>query len=173
QYFAQTLSTFEQPFVSGIFTLSSHHPFLVPERYKGKFPEGKNPIHKCIGYTDYALMRFFETVSRESWFKNTLFVITADHTNQSALEEYRTGSGLFAVPILFYQPDSGLKGLIDTSIAQQIDIMPTVLGYLGYDKPYVSFGCDLFNTPSEKTFAVNYLNGTYQYFKGNYLLQFN
>ncbi|KAA6317750.1 Lipoteichoic acid synthase 1, partial [termite gut metagenome] len=173
QYFAQTLSTFEQPFVSGVFTLSSHHPFQIPERYKGKFPEGKNPIHKCIGYTDYALKRFFETASHESWFKNTLFVITADHTNQSLLEEYRTGSGLFAVPILFYRPDSDLKGFVDASIAQQIDIMPTVLGYLGYDKPYVSFGCDLFNTSPEKTFAVNYLNGTYQYFKGNYLLQFN
>ncbi|KAA6346386.1 Lipoteichoic acid synthase 1 [termite gut metagenome] len=173
QYFAQTLSTFKQPFASGIFTLSSHHPFQVPARYKGKFPQGKNPIHKCIGYSDYALRRFFEVASRESWFDNTLFVITADHTNQSVLEEYQTGSGLFAVPILFYHANSGLKGFVDNSIAQQIDIMPTVLGYLGYDKPYISFGCDLFNTPPEDTFAVNYFNGFYQYFKGNYLLQFD
>ncbi|KAA6333139.1 Lipoteichoic acid synthase 1 [termite gut metagenome] len=173
QYFAQSLSTFEQPFVSGIFTLSSHHPFDVPKRYKERFPEGKAPIHRGIGYSDYALRRFFETASRKPWFENTLFVITADHTNQSVLKEYQTESGLFAVPILFYQPNSGLKGYVDTAIAQQIDIMPTVLGYLGYDKPYISFGCDLLETSPENTFAVNYLNGTYQYFKGDYFLQFN
>ncbi|KAA6327116.1 Lipoteichoic acid synthase 1 [termite gut metagenome] len=173
QYFAQTLSTFEQPFAAGIFTLSSHHPFNVPKRYKGRFSAGKSPIHRGIGYSDYALRRFFETASRKPWFENTLFVITADHTNQSVLKEYQTESGLFAVPILFYQPNSTLKGYVDTAIAQQIDIMPTVLGYLGYDKPYLSFGCDLLETSPEKTFAVNYLNGTYQYFKGDYLLQFN
>ncbi|KAA6350998.1 Lipoteichoic acid synthase 1 [termite gut metagenome] len=173
QYFAQTLSTFEQPFVSGIFTLSSHHPFDVPKRYKDWFSEGKAPIHRGIGYSDYALRRFFETASRKPWFENTLFVITADHTNQSVLKEYQTESGLFAVPILFYQPNSALKGYVDTAIAQQIDIMPTILGYLGYDKPYISFGCDLLQTSPENTFAVNYLNGTYQYFKGDYLLQFN
>ncbi|KAA6336390.1 Lipoteichoic acid synthase 1 [termite gut metagenome] len=173
QYFAHTLSTFQQPFASGIFTLSSHHPFHVPARYKNKFSEGKIPIHPCIEYSDYALKRFFETVSREPWFENTLFVITADHTNQSMYEEYRTGSGLFAVPILFYHPNSNLQGLMDTAIAQQIDIMPTILGYLGYDKPYISFGCDLFHTSPENTFAVNYFNGAYQYFKGDYLLQFD
>jgi arylsulfatase A-like enzyme len=173
QYFAATLSAFPQPFASGIFTLSSHHPFHVPERYQSRFPEGKAPIHKCIGYTDYALRRFFETASRQPWFDNTLFVITADHTNQSALEEYRTASGLFAVPLLFYHAGSGLRGFSADALAQQIDIMPTVLGYLGYDRPYVSFGCDLFHTPPENTFAVNYLNGTYQYFKGDYLLQFD
>jgi phosphoglycerol transferase MdoB-like AlkP superfamily enzyme len=173
QYFAHTLSTFKQPFASGIFTLSSHHPFRIPTRYKNKLPEGKIPIHQCIEYSDYALKRFFETLSRESWFENTLFVITADHTNQSIYEEYRTASGLFAVPILFYQPNSNLKGLIDTAIAQQIDIMPTILGYLGYNKPYISFGCDLFHIPPENTFAVNYLNGIYQYFKGDYLLLFD
>ena len=51
--------------------------------------------------------------------------------------------------------------------------MPTVLGYLGYDRPYVAFGCDLLNTPPEETYAVNYLDGIYQFFKGDYLLQFD
>ena len=74
--------------------------------------------------------------------------------------------------LLFYTPDGDLKGYRD-AIAQQIDIMPTVLSYLGYDKPYVSFGCDLLNTPAEDTYAVNYNNGIYQYFKGDYILQFD
>lgn len=173
QYYAETLSGFPQPFASATFTLSSHHPFRIPERYEGKFPKGTASIHQGIGYSDYALKRFFETASKQPWYDNTLFVITADHTNHSEFPEYQSESGLFAVPILFFEPNSNLKGFNEESIAQQIDIMPTVLGYLGYDKPYVSFGCDLFRTPAEDTFAVNYINGIYQYFKGDYLLQFD
>ena len=114
-----------------------------------------------------------EKVSKEPWYKNTLFVFTADHTNSPERPEYETESGLFSVPVVFYQPGSNLKGFRKDVIAQQIDIMPTVLGYLGYDKPFVSFGCDLLNTPAEDTYAVNYINGIYQFFKGDYLLQFD
>ena len=99
-------------------------------------------------------------------------MITADHTNQTEHPEYMTESGTFAVPIIFYYPGGDLKGHID-AIAQQIDIMPTVLNYLGYDQPYVSFGCDLLTTPPAQTYAVNYVNGVYQYHKGKYLLQFD
>ena len=172
QFFAQKMSTFRQPFTTGIFTASSHHPFNIPERYRKVFPEGKLPIFKCIRYSDYSLKRFFETASREPWFKNTLFVLTADHTNQTEHSEYQTEAGLFAVPVIFYTPDGSLQGHRQ-GISQQIDIMPTVLGYLGYDKPYVAFGCDLLHTPAEDTYAVNYWDGIYQFFKGDYLLQFD
>lgn len=172
QFFADELSSFRQPFAAALFSASSHHPFVIPKRYAGKFPKGTLPIHQCIGYSDYALKRFFEKASHEPWFNNTLFVITADHTNQTEHPEYMTESGTFAVPVIFYQPGSTLKGHID-AIAQQIDIMPTVLGYLGYDKPYISFGCDLLATPTSQTSAVNYIGGVYQYHKGRYLLQFD
>ena len=59
------------------------------------------------------------------------------------------------------------------AIAQQIDIMPTILGYLGYDEPYVGFGCDLFHTPANETWAINYLNGVYQYCKYGSVMQFD
>lgn len=171
QFFADKLTVFQQPFAAALFSASSHHPFVVPSRYEGKFPKGTLPIHQCIGYSDYALRCFFERAAGEPWFNNTLFVITADHTNQTDRPEYLTDSGTFAVPVIFYHPGSSLKGHIN-AIAQQIDIMPTVLGYLGYDKPYVSFGCDLLNTRPEQTYAVNY-NGIYQFYKGNYLLRFD
>ena len=172
QFFADKMSSFPQPFSAGIFTASSHHPYVIPDRYKGVFPDGTLEIHKCIRYSDNALRLFFEKASKESWFENTLFVLTADHTNQTEHPEYWTDYGRYAVPIIFYTPDGDLKGYRD-AIAQQIDIMPTVLSYLGYDKPYVSFGCDLLNTPAEDTYAVNYNNGIYQYFKGDYILQFD
>lgn len=173
QYFAGKLSTFKEPFLSSIFTLSSHHPFRVPEQYEGKFPKGNIPIHQCIGYTDNALKLFFDRIKHEEWFQNTLFVITADHTNAKDHKEYQTAQGVFSVPIIFYHPDGTLKKLDQERIASQIDIMPTVLGYVGYNNPYIAFGTDLINTEPEETFAVNYLNGVYQFFKGDFLLQFD
>ena len=110
---------------------------------------------------------------RQPWYKNTLFVITSDHTNLSDHDYYQTDLGGFCSPIIFFDPSGEIKPGMRDAIAQQIDIMPTVLGYLGYDRPYVAFGCDLFNTEPQDTWAVNYLNGIYQYVKGDYLLQFD
>jgi arylsulfatase A-like enzyme len=99
--------------------------------------------------------------------------LTADHTNLSAVPEYQTSLGGFSVPIVFFDPSQEMPRGKMEGIAQQIDIMPTVLGYLGYQQPYIAFGCDLFHTPDEDTWAVNYQNGIYQYVKGDYLIQFD
>lgn len=173
QYMNLKLSETQQPFMATVFTLSSHHPFRVPEPYKDTFKEEEMPIHKVIRYADHALRKFFASARRESWFQNTIFIITADHTNMSNYAEYKTDLGGFCVPIIFYDP-SGEMGIgMQDAIAQQTDIMPTILEYLDYDKPYLSFGKDLLNTPVEDTWAVNYLNGIYQYVKNGYLLQFD
>ena len=171
QFFAQTLNKFPQPFCAALFSVSSHHPFKVPERYEGVFPKGTLPIHQCIAYTDYSLKRFFETVSRMDWYPNTLFVITADHPNQTQFPEYQTSVGAFAVPLIFYRPDNSLAGQKD-EFAQQIDIMPSVLGYLNYSKPFIAFGRDVFDSTS-RPFVVNYINNCYQYYSDDYVLIFD
>lgn len=173
QFYAQTMSDMKEPFATAIFTASSHHPFTVPEEYKDSFPKGDKPIHQCIRYTDHALRRFFETASKQPWYKNTLFVLTADHTNQSSHPEYQTSQGSFSVPIILFDPSGTLPTGIQPGIAQQIDIMPTLLGLVGYDKPYVAFGQDLFSTPTEETWAVNFQNDIYQLTKGDYLILFD
>jgi phosphoglycerol transferase MdoB-like AlkP superfamily enzyme len=172
QYYAEKMGEFRQPFVTSVFTASSHHPFKIPRRYEGRFPEGTQPIHPCIGYTDYALRRFFGRMAQYEWFKNTLFVVTADHTNQVSLREYLTDINSYAVPVLFYHPGSDLKGLKTTPV-QHIDIMPAVLGYLNYDKPYFAYGQDIFNTDEDEKLVVNYNNGLYQLFRQDYFLQFD
>ena len=129
------------------------------------------PIHKCIRYTDNALRNFFNKAKKEPWFKNTIFVMTSDHTNMSGFEEYKSDLGRFSVPIIIYDPSGEIKPGMRDAVAQQIDIVPTVLGYLGYDEPYLGFGIDVLNTPAEETWAVNYLNGIYQYVKFGYVLQ--
>lgn len=170
-FFADKLNSFKQPFFSTVFSLTSHHPFKIPKRYEGRFPEGPKPLQKCIGYTDYVLRNFFKKASKAPWFKNTLFVITADHFSQTHLKEYQNAAGNFAIPILFYRPGNPMKGIIKTPV-QQIDIMPSVLDLLHYDQPYLSFGESIFKNAPNK-FCVNYLNGNYQIFHNQYLLQFN
>ena len=172
QFYAKSLNSFPQPFVSSFFSVSSHHPFEIPEQYQGKFRGGPLPIHHCIEYTDYALRRFFKAASMMPWYQNTLFVITADHTSSNILfPEYRTGWGFYSIPLIFYKPDDSLTGM-DYEIAQQTDIMPSVLGYLHYPKPYLAFGRDIFRE-NGKPVAFNYKDNTYQFFQDEYVLVFD
>ena len=173
QYYCTKMGEMRQPFMTAVFTVSSHHPFVIPEKYKKVFPEEKLPIQKCIRYTDMAIGKFFESASKQPWFKNTIFVLTSDHTNMTDIKQYQTDIGGVCSPIIIYDPSGHIKPGMRNGVAQQIDIMPTVFGILGYDKPYLSFGCDLFSTPNKDTYAVNYLNGVYQYVKYGYVLQFD
>ncbi len=175
QYYATMLSSFQPPFASALFTASSHHPFKVPQRYEGYFDPGTIAIHQCVGYTDNALRLFFESASQQEWFDSTLFVITADHTSLTAYPDEQNSLSVFNVPIILYHAGSDLKGRSGI-IAQQIDIMPTVLSYLGYDSPYLAFGKDLLSEDDLQVpggYAVNYYNGVYQYFEGDLMLQFD
>jgi phosphoglycerol transferase MdoB-like AlkP superfamily enzyme len=169
QYFAHEMDKMHQPFATTLFSVSSHHPFEVPAKYKGKFPEGRIPLNKCIRYSDMALQKFFDTARKMPWFKNTLFVITADHSVLTGINEYNTAVNHFAIPILFYKGDGSFKG-VDTQIAQQIDILPTILSYLNYPYPYLAFGNNLLDKNS-KRFAINYLQDTYQLISGDYVFQ--
>ena len=172
QFYAQKINSFPEPFAAAVFTATSHHPYVIPEKYMDIYKEGTLPIHKCIAYTDMSVRRFFETASRMPWYENTLFVICADHTNAVEFPEYGTEAGRYKVPIMFYIPDGSLKKMMEGTI-QQIDIMPTILGILNYDLPYVAFGNDLTQTTDEDTFATVCNNGVYQLFKDGYLLQFD
>lgn len=174
QYYAQKMSEMQQPFMTAVFTASSHHPFAIPRQYWEVYPEEGLAMHKCIRYTDMALHRFFERASREPWFRNTIFVLTSDHTNMSDHAEYQTDLGGFSSPIVIYAPGTTDRQPQQLDkIAQQIDILPTVMGMLHYPKPYFAFGIDLLNTPAADTWAVNYLNGIYQYVKHGHVLQFD
>jgi len=172
QYYAEVMGQMKQPFMTAVFTASSHHPYVIPEKYKEVYPEEGIIMHKCVRYTDMAIGKFFKSASRQPWFQNTIFVLTSDHTNMSDHPEYQTDLGGFCSPIIIYDP-SQEEGRVEDKIAQHIDILPTVLGMLGYSKPYFAFGIDVLNTPAEDTWAVNHINGIYQYVKNGYVLQFD
>ena len=176
QFFAKQMAQMQEPFMTALFSASSHDPFVIPEKYKGRFPQGERPLQECVAYTDYALKRFFEVASRQPWFKNTLFVITADHVSQQIDPFYCTTLGNYCVPIILYAPgDASLHGYDEERVVEQIDIMPTVLGYLHYDRPYIAFGLDMLNTPIDEGFALHWLpeSSSYEYVWGDYVLEFD
>jgi phosphoglycerol transferase MdoB-like AlkP superfamily enzyme len=171
QYSANTINIKQQPFFATVFTLTSHHPYPVPDRYKSQFKEGVLPIEKSIGYSDFALKKFFDSAKKMPWFKNTLFVLAADHTGVSADAFYTNKIGNYSIPIIYYMPDGQLKGL-DSTITQQIDIMPSVLDFLNYPSPYFAFGTSVFDT-SASHFALIFRTELFQLIENNYILQFD
>jgi phosphoglycerol transferase MdoB-like AlkP superfamily enzyme len=121
------LKTLPKPFITSLFTLSSHHPFKVPIQYDGKFPKGTSEIHQTIAYTDYSLEKFFHSIESEPWYKNTLFIITADHTSKSVAPEFNHDLGGFRIPLILYKSGAVWPKDIDTDEpVQQIDILPTL-----------------------------------------------
>jgi phosphoglycerol transferase MdoB-like AlkP superfamily enzyme len=169
QFFAEELSQKPQPFVSAVFTLSSHHPYIVPKKYASLLPKGTMPIHKSIAYVDLALKKFFQKASTLPWYQNTLFVITADHTSDSDDPSYQTLLGRYSIPFILYCPsDTSLKGT-SSRIMQQSLILPTLLDYLHYDLPFFHLGASAIDS-NKNSFAVFYTGGHYYLVNTEYIL---
>lgn len=171
QYFSKKMSASKEPFFSTLFTISSHNPYTIPEKYKGKFPKGKTKIAESIGYSDYALKQFFKSAQKQPWYQNTLFVITADHTSSEPVaEKSKTNVGKFSIPILFFDPSNPeLTGVSEKNF-QQIDIMPSIVDYLNIKTKMVTYGKSF---RSDKNFVVYYLDNIYHYINNDYYMVFD
>lgn len=140
EFFAQQLDAEQAPFMSCLFTLSSHHPYQLPAEDAVRFAGGSLPIHATLRYTDDALRRFFQVARTKAWYHNTLFVITADHTADLERNGEESGSAFdHWIPLLYFWPGH-LAPHTEVRTTQQIDILPTVLDLIGHDQPYFAFG---------------------------------
>lgn len=171
QYVADILETYPDPFFATIFTLSSHHPFTVANEYGGFLPEESTPMQRCVAYTDEALRQFFERAKQSYWYENTLFVITADHTNFFGAENVNYQAHRYSVPMIFYWPKA-TEAYRSDRIVQQVDIMPTIFDYCKIDGNFTTFGHSAFDDDAPH-FAINYLSGNYQFYSDQYLFEFN
>jgi len=140
-----------------IVTLSNHEPFTVPRNVTKPYPpdypnsEYLNAFH----YSDWALGKFFHQAEKEAFFKNTIFVLVADHgrllQSQSdlPLERFRIACLIYSPEILGKEPER-IK-----TVASQTDLLPTILGLLGKPGLHESWGRDLFKLSLEdKGFAM-------------------
>lgn len=171
QFFARTLGSAPKPFFATLFSLSSHPPFSIPEEYQNKYKDIDSDKHKSFLYTDQSLRKFFDYAKTKKWYYNTLFVILPDHTPDAEEEYYDTKVSYYKIPILFYDPARNWKAR-SNKIASQIDVMPSVLDYLHYDKPFNSFGKSLW-VEDGKNYAINYRDGVYQIIDSSYVFQYS
>lgn len=151
QYFNRQLSATKPPFMATVFTLSSHEPFSLPAKYKGKFPVGTQPIHPTIAYADLALRQFFAAARRQPWYAHTLFILTADHTSQTDQSTYQNLLGYHKTPLLLFAPGQPLPAVVPHRITEQADVPATVLDVLGLpqeQKRLLPFGSSVFDSTS-------------------------
>jgi phosphoglycerol transferase MdoB-like AlkP superfamily enzyme len=160
-----------KPFVGTVFSLSSHHPYSIPENLKNKFPKGTLPIHESIGYADYSLKVFFEKAAKTDWYRNTIFVITADHTGPAKSPAYGNRHGAFRIPLFYFTPDQSFKGHSQRT-TQQTDILPTVMDMVGFKGEWMDFGTSVLDS-SKAGFAANGTGDLYQIIMDGKILQFD
>tara|TARA_B100000508_G_scaffold55003_3_gene42768 strand:+ start:153154 stop:155043 length:1890 start_codon:yes stop_codon:yes gene_type:complete len=161
----------KEPFMTGMFTLSSHHPYFVPKEHRSILPDGPHPMAKSTAYGDMSLRLFFEEAQKQPWYNNTVFILCADHTPAGTSERYWQRIGMYQIPIAIFDPRNKIEAKNEDQLFNQIDIAPTVLDIIGYDEPFYAFGNSYFE--SVKTpFAINYISNTYHYVEGSYMLNF-
>ena len=158
QFTKETLDNKKQPFLATVFTITSHEPYVIPKKYDNRFNQGIIPMHKCVLYTDFSIRKFFDESKNSDWFKNTIFLFTADHSNKSYYPYYQKTINRFANPIMIYIPNSEFKGEIN-SLASHMDIYPTIVDLIGYKKPFRSWGKSLVTRDNLNSIVVNYLGG--------------
>jgi phosphoglycerol transferase MdoB-like AlkP superfamily enzyme len=175
QYVSHELTALQQPFVSTIFTLSSHFPYTIPDKYKGRFSKGDAPIHESIGYADYALKQFFAEAQKQSWYNNTLFILTADHTQANTHKQYATATGAYRVPLIFYHPNplflNNIQKVDTDKIVQHTDIVPSILDFLGIKESTLPFGESVFATTDG--YAFHYESGNFRIITKKYYVEMN
>ncbi|MEJ6776097.1 MAG: LTA synthase family protein [Crocinitomicaceae bacterium] len=168
---AKKLTEMKEPFFGFLFTVSSHHPYFIPEHMKPKVKKGPQPICGSINYSDYALSEFFKEAKKQPWYDNTLFVLLADHTPGSKTPEYQTRTHLYRIPIVFYHPNGSIKPEKSNKIIQQLDLLPTILDLLNIKTKYYAFGNSQFQ--SHESEALTYIGGTYYYYKNSKMTSFS
>lgn len=164
------LNQFKAPFAAALFSLSSHHPFTLPDGFETQ--KNLSPFENSIRYTDFALRNFFAKASQQTWFQNSIFVITADHSHpEPETAFFKSSLGIYAVPLAIYSSQINAHGL-QPKLAQHTDIMPSLLSLINYPEDFLAFGNNLLDT-SASNWHISYINQTYQLNNGNYLLQFD
>ena len=172
----QKLLQAKQPTFSFVMTLSNHPPYGVPENFVGQVTSSNAPSKlkkrildednfdkrmRALAYADQALGGFFRKAKKSPYFKETLFVLTADHAHPMALKwEPEERYQLRKIPLFFYSP-ALLKtsNTVNDNFGSHIDIPPTILSLIT-EKPVMvhSWGRSLLEPPKSKLLLSNEIN---------------
>jgi phosphoglycerol transferase MdoB-like AlkP superfamily enzyme len=170
KYCADMLDRLPKPFFCTIFTLSSHQPYLIPENLREKFDISNNPAQNAMAYTDYSIKGFFKEAEKTDWYKNTLFIITADHTHPHIEHKYQGYIDGYRIPLIIFHPSVKLTPDTD-NIVQQIDILPTIAHFLGIRPERLPrFGQSVLKNDPNRS-ALFYAHDAYYLVKKDYYIE--
>lgn len=171
-FVADHLSKSEQPFFATWYLLSSHSPYVLPKEFQNRYSSPGGSHNESVEYTNEVLEILWSKISKTNWYKNTIFVITSDHTTYVDDPKYSNPNDRYRVPLIFFTPDGSLSPGVDSLPTSQIDIGPSILGFLNYNMPYYSMGRDVFSSNSERM-AVSKTEDIYKIFYGDWILFFD
>ena len=163
--YADKSSKLNKPFFQFVMTTSNHKPYTFPA---GKIDLPQGDRNGAVKYTDYALGKFLADAKTKSWFKNTVFVIVADHCASSA-GKWEINIDKHHIPAIIYNLPQKAEKI--NRLTSQIDLMPTLFGYLGWNYTTSLYGKDINQTKigEERAFIGNYR--TLGMLKGNIFTQ--
>jgi phosphoglycerol transferase MdoB-like AlkP superfamily enzyme len=127
-----------KPFLATILTISNHPPYIVPAWFK---PRTKDKETQIVEYADWCIGDFLRKAAREPWFKNTIFVIQADHGKMVGQSNAELPVSYNHIPLIIF--GKGVKPMKYDGLGMQVDVMPTLLGLMGVNYSYGGFGVDL------------------------------
>lgn len=141
--------TRKTPFVSLVFSSSNHEPFEYPDGRIAPYDQQKNTVNNAMKYADYAIGKFFALARKEAYFKNTVFLVIADH-NTRTYGKHLVPVHKFHIPALLLGPGVA-KGKTYDKLCSQIDMQPTALSRLGLAVETPMPGRNLFTLPDSES----------------------
>ncbi len=130
----------EKPFLAVFLTISTHESLALPKQTIFK-PTATDGYNQLFEYTDWSFSEFFKNSSTQEWFNNTIFVIIADH-GQNFDPTYDVPLSYFHSPMIFYSPEI-IKPEKYNNVGLQIDLFPTLMGFLNLSYTNNTLGIDL------------------------------
>jgi phosphoglycerol transferase MdoB-like AlkP superfamily enzyme len=127
----------DKPFFSLMFSTSNHEPFEYPAGRIKPYDKKAATVNNAMKFADFSIGKFFEMAKKEPYFKNTIFIVIADH-NTRTYGKNLVPINKFHIPALIIGPGVP-RGKAYDKLASQIDIPPTLLSYLGaqFETPMV------------------------------------
>lgn len=151
-------------FASVMFSSSNHAPFELPDGKISFEPnEPKNSVKNAIKYADFAIGRFFELAKKEPYFKDTVFVVAADH-NVRVYGDDIVPVNMFQIPAIIVADH--IKAQKYEKLATQPDVLATALDLIGIDLAYPIFGHSIFSDQKTDVVLMQF-NDTYGLRKGD------
>ncbi len=137
----------KKPFMATVLTISNHPPYIIPSFFK---PKSKDKETQIVEYADWAIGDFLKKAEKQPWFKNTIFVIQADHGKLVGKSEGELPASYNHIPLIIF--GKGVQPQKYDGLGMQVDVMPTLLGLMNLNYEYEGFGVDLLKQKRDMVF---------------------